>query len=67
MDCDYFHSEADGSNNIRPTSEMPNEDKRLLTLPKDKNHCIFAENGSFRGCVRLLGLRIMLDLSRTAY
>lgn len=52
--CDYFHSEADGSTNVRPTKEMPLEDKRLLILPNKYNDRIFAEAGHFfRGCIRL--------------
>lgn len=56
--CEYFHSDADGSLGIWPTGTLPKQDKRLLSLPKELNHRVFAENGHyFRGCIRLSALK----------
>ncbi len=52
---DYFHSDEDKENGIRPASEIAQEDKRMLYLP-DKNygHRKFCERSTFaRGCIRI--------------
>lgn len=54
--CDYFHSDAPLDNNrgrVRHTSEMPEEDARLLVFPKGHRQRKFAATGHLiRGCVR---------------
>lgn len=51
---DYFHNEAKETiEGVRPTSEMPKEDKALLHMPKGYNKRIFAETSRFiKGCIR---------------
>ncbi|MFN3234825.1 MAG: hypothetical protein ACE365_05385 [Gammaproteobacteria bacterium] len=51
---DYFHSEANIDYDIKATSEMPKEDKRLISIIPGYKNKKFAGNGHFiRGCARL--------------
>lgn len=52
----YFHTDADPSNNIRPSLKLAEEDYNLLYLPQElKNRKVkFCDRSAFaRGCVRL--------------
>jgi len=54
---DYFHSDANESIKIRPSSSMPEEDPDLLYMPLKYSHHPhrkFCEKSSFtRGCIRI--------------
>lgn len=51
---DYFHSDIDPEGLIRPTSEMPKEDTRLIKCPNNYGKRAFSEISPFvRGCIRL--------------
>lgn len=52
---DYFHNKKDRHEEIRLTSEMPNEDPALLKCDVEEEQKDFADAGTFvRGCVRIL-------------
>lgn len=51
---DFFHTEADLRNGIRPTSQLLKEDPRFNNFSKQQTDRIFCETGPFlRGCVRI--------------
>jgi hypothetical protein len=57
---EFFHSEADRFGEIRPSSELPEEDARLTTMPSgyDIHNKWFCDNSPFwRGCIRIQRLR----------
>lgn len=51
---DFFHSDIEADDNIRHSSEMPKEDKRLVECSKNFGKRSFSEVSPFvRGCVRI--------------
>lgn len=51
---DFFHSESDTNEGVYPSSDMPNEDPKLLFMSPTKDKREFCAKASFvRGCVRI--------------
>ena len=54
IQCEFFHCEPDESSKIKPFSDMPMGDKRLMKYPSEYGERIFPFNSAFgRGCIRI--------------